>query len=583
MYKVQQALPNYQLFIKPAVINGHDRGRAKNGMFVAVPESVKNQVEDISPDFYRVQVLKVTFRTSTCVIVNSYFPCDPQARGNEDPELLVTLTTIQSVLNTTEFDSVIWAGDINADFVRSSHHTEMVQEVVTELNLYTVWEEHPVDFTCVHEVNDTTSVATLDHFFLSRNLQEMVEDAGVIHHPDNKADHCPIFAIFKSLEIHQEVKTGHDANPKPSWRRAREEERENYRSSLETKLSTLQCPDSVVLCRNTQCTNETHRAELDNFCAQVLGTVQEVAECTLPIPKVQGKEKHSKSLACWDEVQQYKNDSYFWFQVWVSCGRPLNCEVHKVMKRTRNIYHYMMRKCNKAELNIKKSKILKACLGEGGNLFDEIKKIRKTKVVVATSIDGEKDNIAEHFGNIYSTLYNSAKDEEEMQRVKSKVENAVNETSLDDVDKVTPEIVKKAVQKLKSGKSDPTFSFSSDCFKNGTENLFARLSELIQGFLIHGHVTLGLLLSTLVPIVKDPLASINTSKNYRSVCISSLTIKLLDWIVIILGGKSLDLSELQFVYQAICSTTQSTWAALETVDYFQNRSVHDSHGYVKSL
>ena len=176
-----------------------------------------------------------------------------------------------------------------------------------------------------------------------------------------------------------------------------------------------------------------------------------------------------------------------------------------------------------------------------------------------------------HFGKIFSDLYNSAEDEEEMKRVKTEVDNAVNETSLEDIDKVTNEVVKKAAFKLKAGKSDPSYSFSSDCFKNGSENLFVKLGELIRGFLIHSHVTLELLISTLVPIVKDPLASINISENYRSVCISSLTIKLLDWIVIIVGGEALGLSELQFAYQANCSTTQCTWAALETIDYFMKR------------
>ena len=51
----------------------------------------------------------------------------------------------------------------------------------------------------------------------------------------------------------------------------------------------------------------------------------------------------------------------------------------------------------------------------------------KTKPVVATSIDGEKKGIAEHFGKIYSKLYNSAEDEEEMQHVKIKVENEIRE------------------------------------------------------------------------------------------------------------------------------------------------------------
>ena len=94
-----------------------------------------------------------------------------------------------------------------------------------------------------------------------------------------------------------------------------------------------------------------------------------------------------------------------------------------------------------------------------------------------------------------------------------KVEQAVTEEALEDVKNITPEIVKKAAKKLKSGKSDPCFSYSSDCFKNGNQILYERLSQLLKAFMMHCHVTQGLLISTLVPIVKDPLSSINISKN----------------------------------------------------------------------
>ena len=57
-----------------------------------------------------------------------------------------------------------------------------------------------------------------------------------------------------------------------------------------------------------------------------------------------------------------------------------------------------------------------------------------------------------------------------MQRVKSKVVKAVNSENLTDVEKVPPELVKKAMIMLKSGKSDPRYSFSSDCLKNGSES-----------------------------------------------------------------------------------------------------------------
>ena len=52
---------------------------------------------------------------------------------------------------------------------------------------------------------------------------------------------------------------------------------------------------------------------------------------------------------------------------------------------------------------------------------------------------------------------------------------------------------------------------------------------MIRSFVTHAHVTSKLLIATLVPIVKDKLADLCSSKNYRSIAISSLILKLLDW------------------------------------------------------
>ena len=65
------------------------------------------------------------------------------------------------------------------------------------------------------------------------------------------------------------------------------------------------------------------------------------------------------------------------------------------MKKTRNIYHYQYRKCQRAEDRIRSDKLLNACLGQGGDLFKEIKAIRKSALAVATFIDGVGENISE--------------------------------------------------------------------------------------------------------------------------------------------------------------------------------------------
>ena len=92
------------------------------------------------------------------------------------------------------------------------------------------------------------------------------------------------------------------------------------------------------------------------------------------------------------------------------------------------------------------------------------------------------------------------------------------------------------------------YSFSSDCFKHGTNSLYELLSVILKSSSVHSHVPQVLLLSTLVPLVKDKLGNINSSKNYRSVAISSIVLKLIYWVIILLEGSALGLGELQFAY-----------------------------------
>ena len=79
----------------------------------------------------------------------------------------------------------------------------------------------------------------------------------------------------------------------------------------------------------------------------------------------------------------------------------------------------------------------------------------------------------------------------------------------------------------------------SDCLKNAPSILFEHLEFIIKSFLIHGHVSTVLLLATLVPLIKDKLGNMCTSKNYRSIAIRSLLLKIFDWVIILLFGEAL--------------------------------------------
>ena len=149
------------------------------------------------------------------------------------------------------------------------------------------------------------------------------------------------------------------------------------------------------------------------------------------------------------------------------------------------------------------------------------------------------------------------------------IDSKISNGCVTEVEKVTPVLLKEAVKHIKPNKSDPVFDFTSDCIKNAPSSLFLHLSNVLKSFLIHSHVSVILLLSTLVPLIKDKLGSISSSKNYRSIAISSIFLKIVDWVIILLYGDSLHLHGLQFAYQPKCSTNiLCTWLVVETMDYF---------------
>ncbi|MEO2160307.1 MAG: reverse transcriptase domain-containing protein, partial [bacterium] len=217
---------------------------------------------------------------------------------------------------------------------------------------------------------------------------------------------------------------------------------------------------------------------------------------------------------------------------------------------------------------LKRNTLLDACLNGNGNIFVEIRKLRKSRSTVANIIDGEADNIPKHFADIYSKLYNSVDDQNSLNSISCFLNEKICPISLEDAMKVTPALVRDAVIHLNSNKSDPTFQFTSDCLMNAPANLYEHLATLFRFYLIHGHISDILMLVTLLPLVKDKLGDITSSDNYRSIAISSLVLKIVDWIIILLYGDRLQLDNLQFAYQPSCSTSMCTWMAVETIEYF---------------
>ena len=138
-------------------------------MFIACPESIKNCATDISPSFWRIQAVKFKFGNSIILLINSYFPTDTRRADNHDSELDETLGHIRNVIRNNDFDSLLWAGDINAEFLRATSHTRTVHAAVDDLGLTKAWDRFNIDFTHCHEqlgIIHTSILSEMQGFFI---------------------------------------------------------------------------------------------------------------------------------------------------------------------------------------------------------------------------------------------------------------------------------------------------------------------------------------------------------------------------------------------------------------------------------
>ena len=287
--------------------------------------------------------------------------------------------------------------------------------------------------------------------------------------------------------------------------------------------------------------------------------------------------KDTPIASCANEVEPFKKDAYFWHAVWMSAGRPLNTTLHRIMKRTRNVYYLQIRKCKNMANILKKNTLLNACVSGKGDIFTEIRKLRRSSPTVVNAIDDVTEDLPNHFAKIYNTLYNSVNDTDSLSTLYQSINERSCVAGIDDAVKVTSTIIREAVNHLKSNKNDSTFLFTSGCLKNAPAILYEQLALVFRFYIIHGHVSNTLMLSTLIPIVKYKLGNLCSSDNYRCIAISSLVLKIFDWVIILLYGDKLRLDDLQFGYEEGCSTNMCTWMAVETVDYFMR---NDSDVYV---
>jgi len=117
-------------------------------------------------------------------------------------------------------------------------------------------------------------------------------------------------------------------------------------------------------------------------------------------------------LGCGDYVAPVREQSLFWHNIWMDCGRPDSGHVADIMRRTRAAYHYTIRHVREIEGDVIKQRFATRMLNtHSRNFWHESQKLKSNRGDrVSSNVDGKSDanNIAQLFAEKYKDLYSSA-------------------------------------------------------------------------------------------------------------------------------------------------------------------------------
>ena len=561
---------------------GQDSGRPKAGLAQLSRKDLDIRKDRIVTKSFRLQAQILNFSSTRLLWLNSYLPTDPQNGTFDDSELLEVLAEVESIMDKAQFDDILWQGDLNWDMSRNSEFAIVMRRFMDRIGLVSLWERHPVDYTHIH--TDYKSTSVLDHFIMNERLLSIVEDCGSVHLGDNRSRHSPIMVKLNLGAIPVKQKVIIKTTKRPAWYKASAEDIMSYTEDLDNKMQNIVVPESVH-CLNTECSDPSHSSERDSMVLDMLVSIIEVSHSSIPMvggrTMKTGARGKPGSIPGWKEVvEPFQEDARFWHSIWRSADRPSTGVLYSIMVKTRNSYHYAIRRARKTSDLVRAKKLFEASETGSTDLLKELKCIRKGGKTSADLPDnvaganGEEEIVAK-FRDVYSNLYNSWGSEEEMVSIKQKVSALIQaEGSLGEVQKLTGQVVKKAACRMKAAKADVSGAFSSDALLHAPDSVFDLLSLVYRSWLVHGTVTLSLLACAFLPLLKNALKDPADTNSYRAIAGSSLLLKLFDQCVLVVWGHLLASDSLQFGYKEGTGTTQCSWMVMEVANHYMRNGTN---------
>ena len=472
---------------------------------------------------------------------------------------------LNALILECDVNSFVLVGDFN--FSLNSQRHDIFMNILNCHKVFCVDSQCLDDdsFTFVSDCHNTTS--WIDHVFTNTSLLPVFQDMSVIYDVV-ASDHRPLqFAITVNVSPENvEIDTNNPVTI-ADWKSSNEHDHKSYQLFLCNLLQSVHVPR----CFKSNCCEVSHCRNIDLYYSEIIECLHKATSQCIPSKRV--KASHY-CVAGWNDLVEEKHQAARRaFRAWVVDGKDRIGFIYEMMKITRAKFKLALRYCKANEEMMRCDALAFDHLSNTSNFWKNVKKSTNSKATkFATCINeaiGET-NIANMWRDNYEKLYNTHDNAgvyNFSQNIVSVNANDVNDIMLSDVCK--------AMVQLKSGKAHGPDGISPEAVKHGGILLAVYLKLLFNMFLAHSYLPESMIMTTLVPLLKNKSGDMADVNNYRAIALSNATSKIIENIILE-RFQSVDQESdpCQFGFRKDHSTTLACSVLKNVIDYYRLNGSH---------
>jgi exonuclease III len=536
-------------------------GRPFGGVAIFVKDSVASMVRLIT-NTCRYIILQF----NDMLLINVYLPSSGTI-GYED-EYIDCLACITNDVADLSYSHIILGGDMNLDFAAVHPLKNDLIEFADNLNLTFLYNKLTASQSS-YRVLASGASSLIDHFAISKTIEDQVFGVKILDSGINFSDHCPVF-LDVNLSVNRNLGGKSKFNNKNlnSFRWDKADLSQYYAYSCE-QLYSVNVPTQLLTCDKGILGQSVH-ATIDQFYSDIVFALQNSSCATVP------RKRHNFYKFWWDEeLNLLKQESINSFNLWAGAGKPRHGDLFLGMSRAKLNYKSAIKKKESLSKQDFSDSLNDALLTKNMDTFWNTWRSKFGKHTCSSVINGCRDdqNIADIFASSFQSIYmpnSSARHEQLKEQFNLKF--AKYDAGIIGDKEVTVELVEKCIGFIKKGKAAGCDGLTAEHLFHSHPLLSVLLSMLFNIIIKFSYVPSEFGKGIIIPLLKNHDGDKNNSDNYRGITLSPVISKVFESCLMRLFESELQPDTLQFGFKGKSSCSHALFTLRSVIENYNKSS-----------